>query len=211
MNVVLGNKNIQINTQEFKDLTKCYDEVAIDLGTGDGRFVYKNALKFRDTFFVGIDPSESQLREYSKKAVRKKLPNVMFVVGSVEQLPNELENSAHKIYINLPWGSLLNTVVKPERNQLNKIAGVLKENGLLQTTVGYHKNLEPSEIKRLNLPRLTQDYIENTLALEYKKLGFSLQKTEKVKRVDLKKLETTWAKKLSFGKDRKIFKLSFTK
>jgi len=211
VNVVLGNKNIEINAQEFKDLAKCYDEVVIDIGTGDGRFIYKNALKFKDSFFVGIDPSDSQLREYSKKALRKKLPNIMFVVGSLEQLPNELENSAQKMFINLPWGSLLEATVKPENKLINNISKLLKNGGLLQIMVGYHEDQEPSETVRLNLPDLDQTYIDNNLTKEYKKLGFSIQKIEKFNKTDLKKIETTWAKKLSFGKDRNIFKLTFKK
>ena len=211
MNVVLGNKNIEINEREFAELSKCYDEVVIDLGTGDGRYIYKNALKFKDSFFVGIDPSETQLREYSKKAVRKKLPNVMFVVGSVEQLPSELLNSAKKIFINLPWGSLLSTLVLPNDKNLKSIGNLLKDDGILQAIVGYHENLEPAETDRLNLPDLNQNYIENKLAPAYEKLGFSLKKVENIKKKDLKKIETTWAKKLSFGKDREIFKLTFQK
>lgn len=211
MNVVLGNKNIEISAQEFKDLAKCYDEVAIDLGTGDGRFVYKNALEFKDVFYVGINPNASQLRDYSKKAVRKKLPNVMFVVGSIELIPEELHDWAQKIYINLPWGSLLSGVVRAETSVVENIKKLFKNGGILEMVVGYHENLEPSETERLKLPDLTENYINNDLAKKYEEFGFSLQKVEKLKKSELKKIETTWSKKLSFSKDRDVFRVVFGK
>ncbi|MFC1755838.1 methyltransferase domain-containing protein [Patescibacteria group bacterium] len=211
MNVVLGNKKIEIDKKELNELTKCYEGVIIDLGTGDGRFVFKNALKEKDFFFMGIDPSEKQLLEYSKKAVRKKLPNLMYVVGSVEQLPIELENVAQKIYINLPWGSLLSSVVNPNKEIVKNIGNLLKKSGSLEITVGYHEQSEPSETERLNLPDLNEDYINSGLAPVYKECGFELSNLEKIEKKDLKKIETTWSKKLSFGKDRDVFKLVFNK
>jgi len=208
---VLGNKKTEIDKNELNDLAKCYDGVIIDIGTGDGRFVFKKALLKKDFFFIGIDPSEKQLLEYSKKTVRKKLPNLIYAVGSVEQLPNELENVAQKIYINLPWGSLLSSVVSPNKEIINNIGNLLKDDGNLEITLGYHEQSEPSEIERLNLPELNENYINSNLVPIYKECGFELSSVEKIEKKDLKKIETTWSKKLSFGKDRDVFKLVFDK
>ncbi len=36
----------------------------------------------------------------------------LYVVAAAEELPQELYHKADKIYVNLPWGSLLEGVVK---------------------------------------------------------------------------------------------------
>jgi len=211
VNVVLGNKKLQIDKKELNGLVKCYDKVILDLGTGDGRFVYKSAIANPDFFYIGMDPSEKQLLEYSKKAVRKKLPNVIFVVGSVENLPVELVSSSQKIYINLPWGSLLSNVVLPNKDVVKNISELLAPDEELEIVVGYHQDSEPSETERLSVPELSLDYIEKNLVPVYKKCGFTVKNIEQINKGDLKKIETTWSKKLSFGKKRDIFRIVFRK
>ena len=104
---ILGNNTQNLNTQEIKKLALKFDRVHIDLGTGDGRYVFKSAQQNLKTFYIGLEPSEKQLRVYSKKALRSKLKNCIFVVGSVERYPAELHGLATTVTIYLPWGSLL--------------------------------------------------------------------------------------------------------
>jgi len=180
------------------------DKIIIDLGTGDGRFVYKNALKNPNNFHIGIDPSD-KFNKYQKKVNRKKLTNVQFITGSIEIVPKNLPK-ADEVYINLPWGSLLKIVIQP-----NNFPDLLKPEGLLQIIFGYHKNLEPSEAKRLDLPEISENYIKTYIIPKFEKAGFSLREFCVLEKKDLKKVETTWAKKLSFGNNRPVFKLIFKK
>ena len=208
---MLGNKNIELSKEELLGLTKCYDKTIIDLGTGDGRFVYKSAVDNPDFFYIGIDPSEKQLKNYSIKSVRKKLPNVFFCLGSIELLPKELINTANKVFILLPWGTLLKNVVLPSRENAKKLCSLLKTGGELEIIFGYYQEFEPSEIERLELPPLSKDYIENVIIPNLCANGFEYVSLQQIKKTDLKKIETTWSKKLSFGKIREIFKLTLTK
>jgi len=209
--IVLGNKTTKLSKEELNDFAKCYGETIVDLGTGNGRFVYKSAIKNPDNFYIGVDPSEKQLKEYSRKAVRKKLSNVIFCLGSIEILPKELENLADKVFVLLPWGTLLQNVVLPSRETIFKFYNLLKNKGELKIIFGYHQKLEPAEIERLELPSLSKNYIESHILPKFLEQGFVLKKLEELTKADLRQLETTWSKKLSFGKMREIFKLTLTK
>ena len=92
--------------------------VIVDIGTGDGRFVYQGAKENPGRFYIGIDPNAKPLEKVSMKATRKPAKggarNVLFVQASVEDLPNELNNVADEIHIHFPWGSLLRSVATGE-------------------------------------------------------------------------------------------------
>jgi len=211
MKQVVGNKQEEITKEDIKNLIKDYPTVELDLGTGDGRFVYKKALVNPNIFFIGMDPSEKQIQVYSRKAVRKKLKNILFVVSSIENLPKELERVADKIYINLPWGTLLEFVVKTTKEGIIILSNLLKDRGKIEIVFGYAQEFEPSETERLQLPLIGSGLIEESIIPVFESCGFKSDGYIKLKKEELKAIETTWAKKLKFGKDRKIYKLCFSK
>lgn len=209
MRIILGNKGREMPLDEIQTQIKNYANVEIDLGTGDGRYVYKNALKNPETLYIGIDPVEKQLQKYSRSTIRKKVKNVLFVVGSAESLPEELINSANVVNILLPWGSLLNYVANSNPPVLANIKALIKKEGYLRILFGYANQAEPTETDRLNLEKLTTDYLQKIMIPKYAELGFFINETKKLTSLELREYETSWSKKLSFGKDRPIFLLSF--
>src|SRR5688572_11197679 len=88
--------------------------VVIDLGTGDGRFVYRAARRDPGTFYIGIDADAGALEKISEKIHRKPArggaPNALFVQAAVESLPAELDGVADEVHVHFPWGSLLRAV-----------------------------------------------------------------------------------------------------
>lgn len=196
---------------EYLNLISSYQKVILDMGTGDGRFVYKNALEKKNNFWIGMDPSEKQLTIYSKKAVRKNLENVIFVVGSVENIPRELEYSCQKINIVFPWGTLLQKTVLAEKNFLKKLGNLYQNDKIheLEIILGFSPQLEPSESERLKLPEISISYLERNLIPAYERAGFKMEKIEIISKQELKKIESTWSKKLAYAKTREIFRLTF--
>jgi 16S rRNA (adenine(1408)-N(1))-methyltransferase len=45
--------------------------VIVDIGTGDGRFVYQSARENPRKFYIGIDPNVRPLEKISEKIYRK--------------------------------------------------------------------------------------------------------------------------------------------
>ena len=205
MKIVVGNKLLELSTEALQQKKDKYNDIEIDLGTGNGRYVYKKALDDLSNLYIGIDPVEKQLRKYSRKAVRKDLENVLFVLASAEMLPKELKNTASKLNIFLPWGSLLDYVANFNPKIINEIKQLLKPNGRLRILFGYNKGQEPTETERLNLEKLTAKYLENELLPQYKKAGFKILECKKLNKKELGEFETSWSKKLKYGKPRSMF------
>src|ERR1043166_1451856 len=88
--------------------------VIIDIGTGDGRFVYQSARRNPNKLYIGIDPNTRPPQKNSEKITRKPAkggaPNVLFIQSAIEDLPEELNGVANEVHVHFPWGSLLRAV-----------------------------------------------------------------------------------------------------
>jgi tRNA G46 methylase TrmB len=62
--------------------------VAVDLGTGDGRYVLRVAAERPDTLVIGLDANAAAMVKASQGALRcGVLPNALFVVAAAEDPP----------------------------------------------------------------------------------------------------------------------------
>ena len=210
MIVITGDKKNEIDKKSFKDVCKKHNKVILDIGTGDGKFVYKNAIKNKNNLYIGLDPAEKQIQIYSKKANRRRLKNALYILGSLENLPEELYSTVDKIFVNLPWGTLLEKIVKSNEIYTKELSKILKRDGEIEIIFGYVPELEPSETERLGLPKIENESDVLKVFSTFKKI-FEVVEMKRLVKEDLDKIETTWAKKLKFGKDRFIYKIVLKK
>ena len=129
---ILNGKNvIDIDKNDFFSKIEGYSNFEIDLGTGDGAFPYFKALNDKDTFFIGLDASKDMVIKYSVKLNknRKNMSNLMYVICNVENIDNVFNDLFNKVYVNLPWGTLLEGILKDEL----KILNTLRSKVFLQT------------------------------------------------------------------------------
>lgn len=210
MIVITGDKKNEIDKKSFKDECKKHNKVILDIGTGDGKFVYRNAIKNKNNLYIGLDPAEKQIQIYSKKANRRRLKNALYILGSLENLPEELYSTVDKIFVNLPWGTLLEKIVKSNEIYTKELSKILKRDGEIEIIFGYVPELEPSETERLGLPKIENESDVLKVFSTFKKI-FEVVEMKRLVKEDLDKIETTWAKKLKFGKDRFIYKIVLKK
>lgn len=211
MKIVEGNKTYEINKDELLQKTSGYEEVVVDVGTGDGRFIHKNATKNPHIFYIGIDPSETQIKTYSKKSVKERLKNTLYVTASIELLSKELFGIATKVIINFPWGSLLGGIAKADEKTIFNLAGMLREKGELEITFGYSEKAEPTETERLGLENIDLKTLENNVIKMFENMGFKLEFIETLEKDEIFEIESSWAKKLKFGQERDIFRIILSK
>ena len=211
MKVLEGNKLIDVSCSEFNEIVQEYRSVIIDIGTGDGEFVYKSARQNPDILYIGIDPVMDAMIPYSVKASKKAskggLRNVLFVVARVEELPDELASTAARIVVSLPWGSLRDGIVKGDEAVLKNICRIARNSTTLDILVCYTDLYEEHEIERRNLPGLTYDYLNTIVRQRYETFGIDVVKIALWNNEMLKSLMTRWAKRLAYGKKREIFYL----
>ena len=184
----------------------------IDLGTGDGLFVYHSARETPTRFFIGIDPSPRPLEKISEKIHRKPsrggAPNALFVQASVENLPSELDGVAREVRVHFPWGSLLRAVAAGDPAALAGIRRMSATGASLEVVIGFDPERDATELARLGIEPLTLTQIDTVLAPRYRSAGFAITGHRMVAAVDQARIRTSWAQRLRANERRTVVSLT---
>jgi 16S rRNA (adenine(1408)-N(1))-methyltransferase len=182
--------------------------VIIDIGTGDGRFVYQSARLNPNKLYIGIDPNASPLEKISEKIHRKPAkggaPNVLFVQAPVEDLPPELNGVADEVHVHFPWGSLLRAVATGDVAVLQNLRRICSSGALLEVVIGLDPVRDQTEIDRLGLTPLSIEFIDTQLVANYQATGFEIVERGILAPSEWPKLNTSWAKRLHGNDQRYI-------
>ena len=182
--------------------------VIIDIGTGDGRFVYQSARQNPNKFYIGIDPNTRPLEKISEKIYRKPAKggagNVLFIQAAVEDLPAELNGVADEVHVHFPWGSLLRAVAIGEIEVLRNVRRICSPGALLEVVTGLDPERDQSEIERLGLTPLSLDFIDTVLTKNYAAAGFKITERGILAASEWPDFETSWAKRLQGNERRPI-------
>ncbi len=182
--------------------------VIIDIGTGDGRFVYQSARQNPDKFYIGIDPNTRPLDKISEKIYRKPAKggagNVLFIQAAIEDLPGELNGVADEVHVHFPWGSLLRAVAIGEIEVLRNVRRICSTGALLEVVTGLDPERDQSEIERLGIPPLSLDFIDTVLTKNYAAAGFKITERGILAASEWPDFETSWAKRLKGNERRPI-------
>ena len=198
METIRGRQSRDMNNTELDGMLAGCDTVWLDLGTGDGRFVCKQAEQYKERFFIGVDSCRENLYIHSRKA----LPNALFVIASAQELPSELVGLASHISINFPWGSLLESLLHHDACLIDGLGSVTRLRAMMEV--------------RLNADALAAagwglesgaDRIEDVLNGS----GWKVKSRTSLDAGDLRCIPTTWAKRLAFGRDPRAVRLCFEK
>ena len=201
---------ISSNVEALAALTHGYARTHLDLGTGDGKYVYHQAKEQPDTFFIGVDLHPEKMYHFSWKTGRKPskgggINNVIFICSSLEQLPSSLTRIADSISINLPWSGLLMGLVTPNPLMLRSIVHLAKDQADLAITLNYTIFKNYVYAQSLGLPIVNPEYVENKLKPAYKECNIYL-KTYQI--LHSSKNRTTWGQSLVLGGQRELLWLS---
>ena len=140
----------------------------------------------------------------TRKPAKGGLPNVLFVQAAIENLPEELNETADEIHIHFPWGSLLRAAATGDADVLENLRRISAPDCLLEIVIGIDEERDKSEIERLALPPLTAEYLENILTPKYQSAGFKVIESGVLSSADWSRLETSWARKLQGSENRKV-------
>lgn len=180
----------------------------IDIGTGDGLYVYQCARRNPKKFYIGVDANPRPMEKVSEKIYRRPakggLPNVLFIQSAVEDLPAEMDGVADELHIHFPWGSLLRAVALGETDVLRNLRRISSSGALLEIIIGIDPERDRSEIERLHLPALSIEHIDSLLAPLYRSAGFEIIERGVILASEWPELQTSWAKWLKGNTSRSL-------
>lgn len=198
METIVGRTS---HAMDFNELTKRlanHHQIALDLGTGDGRFVRCLAEQNKETFFIGIDACRENVRANSQR----KIPNALFVIASAQSLPCELNGLASQVSINFPWGSLLESLLNNDMRLVNGLLRITRSRASMKV----HLNAEALATTGWDL-NCGADQIEHVLNAA----GWKTKSRYSLDASALRSIPATWAKRLAFGHDPRAIRLCLEK
>jgi hypothetical protein len=154
-----------------------------------------------------VDASLAGLREASRRAIRARLENAVYVRAAIEALPPELEGVADRVTIVLPWGSLLTAVGLPSVPLLSGIRALCRPGATLTVLMGVDPVRDRSEVLRLGLPPLTGRELGDRVAKAYAEAELLVTAVRPIGRDELLRWPSTWAKRLGHGRPRPVFRI----
>jgi len=195
METIWGKTSRDLNLNEFTTRLSSFNQIALDLGTGDGRYVRTLASQQPDWFVIGMDSCREHLHENS----RAKLPNMLFVIASAQNLPCDFKGLFSKLTINFPWGSLLEGLLVGDSDLMHGLAFVTKPYAQIEI----HLNGGALQEKGIGLEEGAERI--QRIANEY---GWDLKSACQMEADALRTFPTTWAKRLAYGRDPRAIRLT---
>ena len=130
----------------------------------------------------------------------------MYVIAAVEALPPALEGRAHEIYINFPWGSLLEGLLLGAGQTLDNLARLAAPGAALHVLINLSL-YDPPPRRVQRLPALEPAYIDGPLRAAWARAGIMLEERELVGAEELRQWPSRWAKHLAAGREGRACRL----
>jgi hypothetical protein len=124
----------------------------------------------------------------------------------MEVLADELTGIADSLTVILPWGSLLRGVALPDLAILQELHRLCAPNAGVEIVFSYDEKRDPGERGPLGRIILNEDHIQGLLPL-YLGAGIRITCAERITLDELREYDTTWSKRLAYGRPREIWRL----
>lgn len=195
-----------IGEDELAALVAAHRDAVVDLGTGDGRFVLREARARPEALVVGVEPLAEAVAASASRAARRPerggAPNALFLLTSVERLPEALAGAASLVTVSFPWGSLLRAVGRPDPDVLASVVRLLAPGGRLVAHLNLSAASDPDYAERLDLPPLDAEHVEGRLAPGWRGAGLERVEWRELAPGEAPRHRTTWGQRLVRGSER---------
>ncbi|MDA8391841.1 MAG: methyltransferase domain-containing protein [Actinomycetota bacterium] len=208
--VVMANRQRAVVPDDrFQALRAAYGDVVVDVGTGDGRFAYHLARSTAESLVVGVDPVAANMAATARRAARKQAkggaPNLLLVHASVEELPTVLHRTASAVFVQLPWGRLLEGIVTADPEIVGGLARLCAPGAHLTLTLNTRIWEHDLPGRFDHLPAPTPAHVAQVVAPAFAAKGIELRQSRYLTYPEMRSLGTTWAKRLSSGCNEPLF------
>ena len=160
--------------------------------------------------FIASDTNASALSEIAWRAGRKTarggVSNLICIAEPLDTLATELTAVADRITVILPWGNLLWAVAAPELVSLRHISHLCLSGANVEIVLSYDEERDARQLISMQVGRLDEEHIA-TLPPLYQQAGLQIVAVGRVSQSELADYQTTWAKRLAFGRRRTVWRL----
>ncbi|HET9457438.1 MAG TPA: hypothetical protein VFO78_08860 [Candidatus Limnocylindrales bacterium] len=130
------------------------------------------------------------------------LPSALFVVASVERVPDELAGLADELTILFPWGSLLRGTLGLDEAAARGIAALVRPGGTVRAFVSVTDRDGP------DLPRLDDAATAERLAEGWSRHGLRVVSFCRASADEVAATHSTWARRLAAGTIRPAWRIA---
>jgi len=188
METIRGRKSLELDISKLTERLAGYNQIILDLGTGDGRYVRTLAGSYPDRFIIGIDACRENLREHSQA----KLQNMLFIIASAQNLPDELHGLVSHITINFPWGSLLESLLSGDPELIHGMEAISRSAAAVDLRLNGGALAEAGTTLETGAERIYNHLLQ---------AGWQVETPMIMDASALQSFPSTWAKRLAFGRD----------
>lgn len=195
-----GKHTLPLTEEGLRQHVAPYSHLALDLGTGDGRFVRTFAAAHPETLAIGLDAR----RDFPRGGRRQAPPNALFLVANALEPPAELaalQGRVAELTIHFPWGSLLTGLLEGDDRLLALCASAIEPNACLEVWLNAGALAEAGFELEAGARRVRH---------MLRQAGFQIGEPELCDAHALRECPTTWAHRLAFGRDPRALLLRGT-
>lgn len=113
---------------------------------------------------------------------------------------------ADRVTVILPWGSLLRAVGAPELGSLRHIANLCLPDARVEIVLSYDETRDARQVIPLSSGAVDEEHVA-ALPRLYQEAGLEVVATDRLSERELADYQTTWAKRLAFGRPRRVWRL----
>ena len=207
--VVGKHRTAPMASEALESMRTAYDKCAVDVGTGDAHFAYHLASERPDWLVLGLDALDAPMGEIAYRAARKPArggrANLVLLRAAIETLPPELEQIADEVDVLLPWGALLEGIVRARPEIVAGIAALARAHAQVNVTLNGEIWLDSTPTRYEDLPVPTPEYVAEAIEPEFRRAGIDLDAARYLSAAEAKALPTTWARRLGHGRPHPRF------
>ncbi len=130
---------------KLKEYTKGYNNIELEIGSGNGKFLVEHAMERPDTYFIGIEYNYKVCKKLVSKAAKRNLDNICVIFADAKAITRDYLIGNYifdNVYINFPdpWPKKRHNRRRiVSAHLIEDIHKILKKGGLLYVVTDYEE------------------------------------------------------------------------